>query len=491
MSEAIDSADASFQLGDTFLLQGKPGDAVACFQRVIELMPERAEAHCKLGDALSDLGQWQEAIAYYHRAIELQPTFVPAHYNLGTALKDQGKLEEAAVSFRKALELKPDFVEAHVNLGFTFQMRGDLGEAIACYRRAVACAPDFAQAHYNLGIACRDAGLHQEALTHLRRASELRPENAQFHLDAALLMLRMGDFEHGWSEYEYRWRTGEFPALQFTQPQWEGEELAGKTILLRAEQGFGDTIQFIRYASVIKRLGPTVIVQCQRRLMQLVASAQGIDQLISVEDQPPGFDYYSPLLSVPRVLKTGEQTFPKEVPYLFADPGLVLYWREKLRDFTGFRIGIQWRGRPGQGMWTKRDISLDCFAAVANIPGTHLIGLQKATTPDERAKALESLDVTDPGESIDEAHGGFMDTAAVMKNLDLVITSDTAVAHLAGALGVPVWVALPYVPDWRWLLDRSDSPWYPTMRLFRQKKFGDWAGAFEEIEGALRQMVTR
>jgi hypothetical protein len=302
-----------------------------------------------------------------------------------------------------------------------------------------------------------------------------------------MLLLAEGEFEQGWSEYEWRWKTKETVPRHFEQPLWDGRRLDGKTILLHAEQGLGDTLQFIRYAFLVKALGASIIAECPKPVTQLLASCPSIDQVITQSEEFPRFDTHAPLLSLPRILHTTLSIVPAEVPYLSADPGLVDLWRTKLEHFRGFRIGINWRGRTGQGTFRRRDIPTECFAVLRQ-PDITLISLQKDATPQELAAVQVS--VFYPGDDFDRTHGPFMDTAAIMKNLDLVITSDTSTPHLAGALGVPVWIALPYVASWQWMKNRADSPWYPTARLFRQKTSGDWNGVFNEIHAALDKLLT-
>jgi hypothetical protein len=269
----------------------------------------------------------------------------------------------------------------------------------------------------------------------------------------------------------------------FRQPMWNGESLGGKTILLYAEQGLGDTIQFVRYASIVKQHGGTVVVECQKPLVGLLEGCPGVDQLVAQGDDLPAFDVQAPLLSVPGILGTSVETIPARAPYLFAKAARVEPWRERLID--GFKIGIAWQGNPAFRGDPFRSIPLRCFAPLAEIPGVCLVSLQKGAGTEQLAEVRDLFPVIELGSRLDD----FLDTAAVMGHLDLVITSDTAPAHLAGALGVPVWVALSFAPDWRWLLDRCDSPWYPTMRLFRQRELGNWDGVFQEIKEALYERL--
>jgi tetratricopeptide (TPR) repeat protein len=472
-------------LGNVLTDQRKLNEAVACYRRALELKPDDVAARNNLGIAFQELGKLDEAVACYRRALELKPEFAEVHINLGNVFKGQGKLDEAAACYRRALELKPEFAEAHNNLGTVFQIQGKLDEAAACYGRAVELKPEFAEAHKNLGLAFQGLGRLDEAIARYRRALELKPDFPEAHMSLALAWLLTGNWQRGWPEYEWRWQTKNFAPRPFRQPMWDGKSLGGKTILLHAEQALGDTIQFIRYASIVKQHGATVIVECPQPLLELLEGCPGVDQLIGHGKELPAFDVHAPLLSVPGILQTSIESIPASVPYLLSKPAIAERWRQRLSALHGFKIGIHWRGRPGLGPWCRRDIPLALFSSLAAVPNVQWISLQKGATSDELAPLRDRLPILDFADDLDRSGGAFVDTAAVMANLDLVITSDTAAAHLAGALGVSVWVALPFAPDWRWLLDRSDSPWYPTMRLFRQTQWGNWHTVFEEITKAL------
>lgn len=518
-----DFAEAHYNLAHALHERGRIDEAINGYRRALGLKPADAVIHNNLANALRDKGNVEEAIASYQRAIDLQPTYAEAHYNLGNVYQQANRDEEAIACFRRAIELNPNYAEAYSNLGTVFQKRddseraiacykqalelgpnsaivhfnlgsgwhqhGDLGKAIEHYQRAIALKPDDARANSSLGSALYDSGSLDEAIPWLKRAIELQPDFANAHCGFATALLKRGDLIAGFSEYEWRWKAGVLRPVSFPQPRWSGEPLAGKTILLSAEQGFGDTLQFIRYASIVKGLGATVVVECPDRLMKVLMNYTGIDRLVRSGDELPSFDVHSPLLSLAATFKTSLETIPRNVPYLFADQSLVDYWRERLRDVQGFRIGINWHGRVGQGTFLQRDIPLDCFASLSEVAGVQLISLQKGVL-DEQAGASARLPILDVGDDFDDSRGPFMDTAAILKNLDLVISSDTSVAHLAGALGVPVWLALPRVADWRWLLDRDDSPWYPTMRLFRQNILGDWNSVFDEIGRELCKLMA-
>jgi tetratricopeptide (TPR) repeat protein len=476
----------AWQLLGELALQAANYDAAVNFgDQAIQLSPDFVSAYVIRAQAFNAQKKFDQAIDSLRQALVLAPESPELHCELGNAFLVQQQFDEAIRCYRRALALKPDWPEMHFNIAAALDDKGLPSEAIQEYGRALELRPSYADAHFNLGVILAKQGRIDEASIHYREAIQLQPENPWPRYNESLLMLLRGELDCGWREYEWRWRVGLFSEGKFSQPKWNGENLNDKTILLRAEQGLGDTIQFIRYATQLKNLGAAVLFVCQSPLLTLLSLTPGIDRLIPARSAPPQLDFHIPLLSVPKLLGVSLSSIPVPIPYIFANPELVTFWRDKLRGFSGFKVGIGWRGREGIGPWGLRDIPLDTFSPLAGIPGVRFVNLQHKPSPVDKAIAHSVLQVVDLGDDIDQARGGFMDTAAIMMNLDLVICSDTSLAHLAGALGVPVWLALPHIPDWRWLLDRSDSPWYPTMRLFRQKSPGDWAGVFAEIENAL------
>jgi Tfp pilus assembly protein PilF len=444
-------ADAWFILGVASQLQGKLADSVDQYRRAISLVPYNAEAWNNLGASLSKLRRPEEAEPCLRQALRLAPAYPEAHNNLGNALQAQGRYEEAKTSYRRALELRPGYVGAHDNLGLVVHAQGRLAEAVECYSEALRLDPDYAQGHMN----------------------------------RALAWLQMGDFERGWVEYEWRWKCPEHGDPHLAQPWWDGSPLEGSTILLRAEQGLGDTIQFIRFAALAERMGGTVIVNCPEPLSRLLATCPAVDVVL-----PEGvyleFACHAPLMSLPRILGTTLQTIPAQVPYLAADRQLLSEWRRELGQGGRFKIGIAWQGNRDHNKDRYRSFRLERFEPLARIPGVRLFSLQKGFG----AEQLEELSGRFPITDLGSRFGDFADAAAAIRHLDLVITPDTALAHLAGALGVPIWVALPFASDWRWLLDRDDSPWYPTMRLFRQRRWNDWDDVFARIVRELASLVN-
>lgn len=482
-----DFAIAHYHLGYALQRQNKLDAAIASFHQALKLKPDFAMACNNLGLALLSQEQLEDAEANFRRAIELIPDFSVAYNNLGSVMLAKLEWEKAAACFSKAVELRPQFAEAHNNLGEANRRQGKLDNALDSFRVALNIAPNYATALGNLGAVLHEQGKYEEAAEYYKSALRLDPEYVTAHLNQALIWLLNGDFSRGWLEYE--WRVRNLPGFcgDTSLPVWDGAPLTG-TILLRAEQGLGDSIQFIRYARMVKERVSRVIVECQKPLLPLLSSYKGIDQLVSQGDVLPHCDVQIPFLSLPRVFGTTLESIPCDVPYLTADPNLVEQWRSELSKDRFFKIGIAWQGRPDNPS-RQRIIRLSQFAPLAEVEGVRLYSLQKGPGVEQLDSIKGEFQVIDFGSSLDEAAGAFMDTAAIMKNLDLVITADTSIPHLAGALGVPVWVALPVVCDWRWLQESPECPWYPTMRLFRQTKPGDWSDVFERIAAALRDLV--
>ena len=476
-------------LGIVLEAQGKLHEALVSFRQAVQAGPTYAPAQGALGNVLRQLGKVDEALAYCKEAVRLAPDNPETHNNLGSALLDQGNIADADACFRQALQLEPGYLKARSNLGATFIEQGKLDEAIACLNEVLRVQPDHAGAQLNLGNAFREMGKLSDAVACYRSALRQNENPADAHLNLGIIGLLRGDFEHAWPEYEWRWQRRESPPRPFRQSLWDGSSLNGRTILLHAEQGLGDTIQFIRYAPLVKARGGPVIVECQHALLPILARCQGVDQWIGAGSALPDFDVHAPLLSLPRIMGATLGTIPADVPYVFADPELIERWRREFQTIPGFKVGIAWQGSPKNKKDRQRSIPLLEFAPLAQIPGVRFFSLQKGLGAEQTRDVANRFTVADLGGRLDEQRGAFMDTAAVMKNLDLVVTSDTATAHLAGALGVPVWVALSFMPDWRWLLDRDDSPWYPTMRLFRQETRGEWASVFERMAGELAKQT--
>jgi tetratricopeptide (TPR) repeat protein len=505
-------------LGAVLGLQGNYEEAIGYYQHALRLRPDHVESHYNLGNAHLQCDQLTEAEAAFRRALELEPGHVDALLNLAVALIGQQRLEEAAEVCRQvltrqpdnvdalvhmgntflqkkehheaqhwyeqALRLQPDCTAAHNNLGNALRDQGLMKEAESCYRRAVFHGPDFAAAHNNLGVVLGEQGRFDEAERCYQEALLLNYHEARFHL--AHLWLQLGDFERGWPMYEARWETRNFVKPSFAQPRWDGSDLAGRTLLIQAEQGLGDTIQFIRYAALAKRRGGRVVFQCQPALREVLKGCAGIDELVSQDAPLPAFDVHVPLLSLPGLLGTRLDNMPAETPYLTADASRVAHWRAVLAALDpGLRVGIAWQGSPAHRNDRRRSVPLAQFEPLARVPGVQLISLQVGPGAEQVAELAGRWPIIDLGSRFDAS--SFADAAAVISGLDLLVSVDTALVHLAGALGRPAWVALSYAADWRWLLGREDSPWYPTVRLFRQAEPGQWPEVFERVAGALQR----
>jgi Flp pilus assembly protein TadD len=463
---------------------GRLAEAEKLYREVLSADPQCASAWNLLGVMASQLNRHEVALQCLQNALQFDPNSPEIYYNVGMALQGLSRLDEAIAAYQRVIEVDPIHARAYNNIGAVLKDRRQFSEAMACLDRALQLDPNMAQAYCNMGNTFQAQSRWGEARPCFERAIALDPDSAAAHTNYAMVLLASGEYDRGWAEYEWRWKAGQLPQLKFDRPRWDGAALTGKTILLHAEQGLGDVLQFIRYAPLVKALGAAVIVECPKPLVRLLASCSGIDRIIPTGEEPPAFDFHAPLLSLPRLFSTTVATIPASIPYLSAEAGLVDYWRQKLRGLTGFRIAINWRGRTGHGFFRLRDIALEHFASLAPLP-ISLVSLQQGASSEEVAELNARLPTYYPGDDFDQSHGSFMDTAAIMRNVDLVISSDTSLPHLAGALGVPTWIGLPFVAGWQWMREGAGSPWYPSVRLFRQKSHGGWKGVFGEIRAAL------
>jgi Tfp pilus assembly protein PilF len=463
---------------------GRLREAEQLYRQVLARQPEHADAIHFLGVIAHQVGRNDIAVGLIRRAIALNPNNADAHNNLGNALKDKGQLDEAIAAFRQAIALNPNIPEAHNNLGNVLTDRGQLDEAIAAFRRAIALRGNYAQAHNNLGNALKDERQLDEAIAAFRQAIALNPNIPEAHHNLSLALLTRGDFQQGWEEHEWRWRCKDFPSAprNFAQPQWDGRELEGRTLLLHTEQGLGDAIQFVRYVPLAAQRGGKIIIECQAELQRLFQTMDERCQIVPRGQPLPGFDLHCPLLSLPRVFRTTLANVPKEAPYLHADAEDAGRWENRLADDSLIvKVGLAWAGSPTHKNDRNRSIKLARLAPLGQVPGARFFSLQKGEAAAEAKTPPTGMELVDWTEELKD----FADTAALIANLDLVIAVDTAVVHLAGAMGKPVWTLSPYVSDWRWLLDRDDSPWYPTMRLFRQPARGDWDSVITRVADAL------
>ncbi len=517
-----DYVDALINRGGVLKELGRLDEALASYDEAVALRPDRAEARYNRGGALQGLGRLEEALASYEEALAIKADHVEALVNRGVALRELKRPDEALASFDKALALEPNDAEAQNNRGVALKELGRAEEELACYDRALALNPNYAEAHNNRGsallflhrpeeaLASFDAALAirpdyvealnnrglalldlkrvNEALACCEKALALDPDYVEALYNRGWVALLMGDFPRGWKGYEFRWVKKDAPPREIIPPfpQWKGEDLHCKRILVYDEQGAGDVFQFSRFLTEICALGACVVFQLRPALHRLLQAFAGMIRFVSTV--PPGedFDFQCALLSLPAVLETTLDSVPASASYLAAESSRAAHWRRRLGDH-GFKIGICWQGNPKNKIDIGRSIPLRCFEPMAAVPGVRLISLQKTYGVDQLSDLPPHMTVETLGVDFDAGPDAFLDSAAVMSCLDLIVTSDTSIAHLAGALGRPVWVALKHVPDWRWMLDRGDSPWYPTMKLYRQNKRDAW----DEVFAAIAQDVAR
>ncbi|MEO5375315.1 MAG: tetratricopeptide repeat-containing glycosyltransferase family protein [Alphaproteobacteria bacterium] len=463
---------------------GRPAQAVERFRTALEIRPGDPNLHILCGTTLRLMGRDDEAVRHLEAALAGGAS-VPLHCDLAFLLLGRGDIDGAERHYRAALAIDPAQAAPHGGLGIVHRRRGRPEEAIAAYHRALALDPAFAEAHNNLAIALQDLGRLAEAGTHFDAAIRLDPDFVQAHFHRALVHLLEGDWREGFAEYQWRWRMAEFRSPHVSRPWWDGGPLDGRTILLHAEQGFGDILQFVRFAPAVKAQGGRVVLECPSRLHRLLAGLPGIDRLTAPGDAVDyDYDVQMPLMSLPLVLGVTVESLPRLRSYLVAEPALVKAWRHRLGPRRSLRIGIAWQGNPGYRADAQRSPPLSQFLPLLRLPGVEAFSLQKGYGREQLDLLPPDVTVTDLADALDMDSGAFVDTAAVMQVMDLVVCSDSAVAHLAGALGRPVWVPLAFVPDWRFLMEGEDCVWYPTMRLFRQQAAGDWPGVFARIAAA-------
>lgn len=488
-----DYAEAHNNLGLLFKEKKRLHEAKTAFLSTIELKPDFVEAYNNLGNILHETKHLPEAEAVYRRALELKPDSVEIHNNLGFLLQETKLMSEAEVAYLHALKLNPDFVEAHNNLGYLYQETRRLPEAEAAYLCALKLRPDYAETHYNLGFLFQETKRHPEAEAAYRRALEIQPDYAEAKFNLSFLLLILGRYAEAWPYYESRYapnrkgNASEVPRVSY--PQWQGESLVGKSLVIYPEQGFGDYIQFCRYVPMLKNCGVACLTcVCDLRLKKLLDTVEGIDAVFTDIASAPPHDYWSFPLSLPLYFSTTVDTIPAVLPYIHALPERVCHWHERMPQ-KGIRVGLTWKGSPSHKNDANRSLpSLATLAPLWSVPGVTFISLQKGQGEAEAMQPPAEQPLINFGSDIHD----FADTAAIIAQVDLLICVDTAVAHVAGAIGKPCWVLLPaFGSDWRWLLDRTDSPWYPrVMRIFRQSKPNDWDDTIGDVVAALQTLVS-
>ena len=476
-------------LGNLLLRMDRPAEALSALRRAVALNPTSAVVHCHLALVLLELKQPEEAIAALQEALRLRPEFPEALASLAEALRGLGRLDEARRAAEAAIKIDFNQPAAHHHLGNVLCDLGAFAEAANAYRRALGLQPGDPAVMSNLGIALYALGHLPESVAQHRMAVSLQPGSADSRYNLAVALLAAGELEEGWAAYESRLQLG-LPwsvPLDVAQPRWTGEALEGRTVLLYGEQGLGDTLQFVRYAPLVAKRGARVMLEVPAPLVRLLRQMPGVAEVFPTGTPAAEFDLHCPLLSLPHVFGTRLESIPSSVPYLAADPSVVEAWRDRIPQ-NGKRVGIVWSGNPRTDqplaafVDRRRSLPLRQFAPFAAVPGIRWISLQKGPPASQLESAPRGLQILDLMDEVDD----FADTAALLAHLDLVITVDTSVAHLAGALGKPVWMLSRYDACWRWLRDRSDSPWYPTMRIYRQPRLGDWDAVIDRVAADLR-----
>lgn len=478
--------DVANQLAAVLLHCGCHREAIDVLRSVLAAVPDSTATWLNLGVALKAVGDLEGAAGALGSALFLEPDRAEAHYNLGSVLQALGSTEEALAAYLQALALQPGWALAHNRLGSFLQGLGRNAEARECFARAAALEPAWHLPHHNLGQVAMGQGESEQAILHFRDAVRCAPDFVSSHLDMGAMLLQSGAFEEGWRELEWRFGCGGATPRRpgCDAPVWDGSPLGGRTVMVWIEQGLGDNLQFVRYLRGIHERGGRAWLQAPGPLLRLYDGLDGIDRLVAPDEEVEGFDLQVPLMSLPRLFGTTVDSIPAPVPYLTPPPcdapALLELAREERR---GFRVGIVWASAPGNPAAGRRDCDVEHFVRLAGLPGVTLYSFQFG----ERAgDLLPQTGIVDLSGVI----GDFATTAAFVQEMDLILTVDTAMAHLAGALGRRVWTLLSEPADWRWLRGRDDSPWYPTMRLFRQRRPGDWTAVFDEVEQALGQEIA-
>ena len=479
---APQSADAHANLGLVLGALKRPDDALASFDRALALAPDHIEALVNRGNVLLDLGRNEEALACFDRVLAREPRHLPSRVNRGNALLALGRAEEAIGEYDLALAAYPMDARATFNRANALFRAGRYAESLADFDRLLALSPQHAEGAMTRGLALQALGRHADALAGYNQAIALQKDYADAHFNAALARLTLGDYAAGFAEYEWRWKRAGIARASYGKPLWLGEyPLGRKTILLHAEQGLGDTVQFVRYAPLLARAGATVVLEVQKELRDLLGTLEGVSAIVARGETLPGFDVHCPLGSLPLAFKTGLGAVPAGIPYLHASQDRIAKWRPRLDALPGRRVGLAWAGNPSHINDRNRSIAFSRLAPLLSTPGISFVGLQRDLREGEREQIASSQNML----SLGPEFGDLSDCSGVTSSLDLVISVDTAVAHLAAAMGRPTWLLVPFWPDWRWGLSGETSPWYPQARLFRQAADADWDPVLERIRAEI------
>ncbi|MFC1842107.1 tetratricopeptide repeat protein [Candidatus Dependentiae bacterium] len=475
-------------------MQKKDTDkTIECLKKAIEKNPDYKKAYNQLGSILHKNKRDKEAIEYLKKSLDKTPNAYNTIFLLAKCLRNVDNLESAKEYFIKAHKLKPESTIAMIELANTYNMLHQPEKAAELYKKVLEINPNQMATKYNLGYTLKKMGRVDETIKIYKEILKEKPDYAQAQFSLALAYLVLGDFQQGWETYEWRWKAYKENKRTFDKPMWDGSNPRGKTILLYAEQGLGDTFQFVRYAKLLKNMGATIIVAAQRPVVKLLQLCKYIDVVVPRGGTLPNFDYYIHLMSLPLQFKTTVDTVPDEIPYLYANPELIDYWKKELGPDKNFKIGICWQGNKGyrsqalKHAVAAKSMHASIFKPLAEIPGVSLYCLQKVNG-EEQLKEID-FEIHTFGPDFDKSHGRFMDTAALIKNLDLIVSVDTSVCHVSAALGAQVWTMLPNPADWRWMLKTNKTPWYPNMRLFRQKEYGTWENLMQAVKQEVCKLV--
>ena len=487
-----------YNLGLCYLKQEAWEEATVHLRKTIALEPQHKRAHFNLAAIYEKLNKHESAISEYQNAVAIDPQSFEAYHHLGIAFRQLEKLEEAIDAYRKAVALQPKNIHLLMELANALNIANHNHEALEIYEKILEINPNVISALYNFGFTLKKIGNLERALDVYDHVLAKKADYAPARFRRSTICLALGDFEQGWQEYEWRWKAYSQDAKKFNLPLWEGEDLTNRTLLVFAEQGLGDTIQFVRYLQLLKeKYSPIqIILESQDPLVTLLEIQPYIDRVTSRHEQPPPCDYQIPLMSLPRIMQTTLETIPGNTPYIAAAPHLIEFWRKRLAADTNFKIGICWQGNAQYSTQSLRhavaakSIPLKLFAPLCDLEGVSVYSLQRIDGTEQISDCgfTDKLLVFD--KTFDQLHGRFMDSAAVIKNLDLVISVDTGVCHLAGALNTQTWVLLPFPADWRWLQNYTDSPWYPTVRLFGQKDSEQWEPVMNRVVCEVQNLLT-
>ena len=483
-----DSPEALSNMALALAALHRDSEALAMFDGAHALMPHSLETLNNRGSLLLRLKRAAEALADFDSVLALEPRHAGARLNRGNALVELGRLDEAVTAYDEVLAAHPTSAETHLNRGNTLSLLGRQTEAIAAFDRALSLRSGYVKALTGRGAALQALNRFPEALAHFRNVLAIDKQNADAHHNEALVLLTLGDYRRGFEKYEYRWRRTGMPTRHrnLGKPLWLGEyPLARKTILVHAEQGLGDVIQFVRYVPMLARTGAKVVLEAPPELADLLARVEGVAAVVRRGETLPDFDVHAPVGSLPLAFKTEPSTIPKNVPYLKASDERIAKWRERIERLPSPRIAIAWAGNPSHANDRSRSIALSRLGPLVSRADVRFVSIQRELRSGDADLLSYQPELLHVGGELDD----FDDTAAVVSLVDVVITVDTSVAHLAAALGRPTWIMVPFWPDWRWMVDREDSPWYPTARLFRQPAPGDWGSVIDKVQAALSKLV--